>query len=55
MYKFKFLKILIKDEENRILGCKHYQRAIKFQASCCGKWFTCRFCHDSVSDHEVDR
>ncbi|KAG4101985.1 zf-CHY-domain-containing protein [Neocallimastix lanati (nom. inval.)] len=43
------------DEENRILGCKHYQRAIKFQASCCGKWFTCRFCHDSVSDHEVDR
>jgi len=43
------------DEENKILGCKHYQRAIKFQANCCGKWFTCRFCHDAASDHEVDR
>lgn len=43
------------DEENKILGCKHYQRACKLQAGCCGKWFTCRFCHDAVCQHELDR
>ncbi|KAJ3035622.1 hypothetical protein HDV00_003608 [Rhizophlyctis rosea] len=38
-----------------ILGCKHYQRAAKLQAHCCGKWDTCRFCHDEVSDHNIIR
>ncbi|KAJ3332715.1 hypothetical protein HDU76_013328 [Blyttiomyces sp. JEL0837] len=38
-----------------ILGCKHYQRAAKLQAHCCGKWYTCRFCHDEVSDHNIVR
>ena len=37
------------------LGCKHYQRACKLQAHCCGKWYTCRFCHDDVSDHSISR
>ena len=37
------------------LGCKHYQRASKLQAHCCGKWYPCRFCHDEVSDHEITR
>ncbi|KAJ3272226.1 hypothetical protein HDV01_005880 [Terramyces sp. JEL0728] len=37
------------------LGCKHYQRACKLQAHCCGKWDTCRFCHDEVSDHTITR
>ena len=27
----------------------------KILAPCCGKWFTCRLCHDAVNDHEVDR
>lgn len=38
-----------------ILGCKHYQRNAKLQAHCCGKWFSCRFCHDEVSDHVITR
>ncbi|KAI8893541.1 zinc-ribbon-domain-containing protein [Globomyces pollinis-pini] len=38
-----------------VLGCKHYQRACKLQAHCCGKWDTCRFCHDEVSDHTITR
>ena len=25
------------------------------QAHCCGKWDTCRFCHDEVSDHTITR
>ncbi|KAI9329065.1 zinc-ribbon-domain-containing protein [Obelidium mucronatum] len=25
------------------------------QAHCCGKWYTCRFCHDEVSDHNIIR
>ncbi|KAH9249108.1 hypothetical protein BASA81_013181 [Batrachochytrium salamandrivorans] len=38
-----------------IMGCKHYQRCAKLQAHCCGKWDTCRFCHDEVSDHTIVR
>eukprot|EP00833_Pecoramyces_ruminatium_P009609 jgi/Orpsp1_1/1183641/evm.model.c7180000086092.1 len=41
------------NKEKNILGCKHYQRALKIQAHCCGKWFPCRFCHDEVSDHSI--
>jgi hypothetical protein len=37
------------------LGCRHYLRACKLQAHCCGKWDTCRFCHDEVSDHTITR
>jgi len=37
------------------MGCKHYQRCAKLQAHCCGKWFTCRFCHDEISDHNIVR
>lgn len=43
------------DAEKTILGCRHYQRGAKLQAHCCGKWFTCRFCHDEVSDHNIIR
>lgn len=38
-----------------VLGCRHYKRACKLQAHCCGKWDTCRFCHDEVSDHNITR
>jgi uncharacterized CHY-type Zn-finger protein len=43
------------DEVTGTLGCKHYQRGAKLQANCCGQWFTCRFCHDEVSDHQIVR
>ncbi|KAI8817978.1 zinc-ribbon-domain-containing protein [Fimicolochytrium jonesii] len=43
------------DRNQGVLGCKHYQRAAKLQAHCCGKWDTCRFCHDEVSDHNIVR
>nr|KAJ3404261.1 hypothetical protein HK105_003937 [Polyrhizophydium stewartii] len=43
------------NREAGILGCKHYQRGSKLQAHCCGRWFTCRFCHDEVSDHNIVR
>ncbi|KAJ3267442.1 hypothetical protein HK104_005889, partial [Borealophlyctis nickersoniae] len=43
------------DKDAGILGCKHYQRSAKLQAHCCGKWYTCRFCHDEVSDHNIVR
>ncbi|XWS50748.1 hypothetical protein CRYUN_Cryun12cG0113900 [Craigia yunnanensis] len=44
-----------RDPEKQIFGCKHYIRNCKLRAACCGKLFTCRFCHDKVSDHSMDR
>ena len=38
-----------------ILGCKHYMRGCKLRAECCGRFFTCRFCHDEMCDHGIDR
>lgn len=38
-----------------ILGCEHYRRKCKIQASCCSKWFSCRICHNDVSDHVLMR
>ncbi|XP_050375390.1 zinc finger protein BRUTUS-like isoform X2 [Argentina anserina] len=43
------------DSEKEVFGCKHYKRNCKVHASCCGKLYTCRFCHDEVSDHSMDR
>eukprot|EP00294_Goniomonas_avonlea_P010916 CAMPEP_0114542406 /NCGR_PEP_ID=MMETSP0114-20121206/1820_1 /TAXON_ID=31324 /ORGANISM="Goniomonas sp, Strain m" /LENGTH=397 /DNA_ID=CAMNT_0001726705 /DNA_START=138 /DNA_END=1331 /DNA_ORIENTATION=+ len=43
------------EEERSVLGCKHYQRGCKVKMPCCDKFFTCRFCHDEASDHQVDR
>jgi hypothetical protein len=43
------------DEEKGIFGCEHYKRNCKVRASCCGSLFPCRFCHDKVSDHSMDR
>ncbi|KAK9470295.1 zinc-ribbon-domain-containing protein [Dipodascopsis tothii] len=44
------------DEENQILGCSHYRRAVKLQCSTCNEWHTCRFCHDEiVEDHNLIR
>ncbi|KAH7853078.1 hypothetical protein Vadar_033009 [Vaccinium darrowii] len=44
-----------RDQEKQIFGCEHYKRNCKLLAACCGKLFTCRFCHDKVSDHSMDR
>ena len=43
------------DEEMRPLGCLHYKRNIKLQCSACYRWYTCRFCHDEVEDHSLNR
>ncbi|KAI2631888.1 zf-CHY-domain-containing protein [Hypoxylon sp. NC1633] len=39
----------------RPLGCEHYRRNVKLQCSTCSKWYTCRFCHDKVEDHNLIR
>lgn len=44
-----------RDPENQIFGCEHYKRNCKLVAACCNKLYTCRFCHDKVSDHSMDR
>ncbi|KAK4741522.1 hypothetical protein SAY87_025110 [Trapa incisa] len=44
-----------RDEDKQVFGCEHYKRNCKVRAACCGKLYTCRFCHDNVSDHSMDR
>ncbi|GAB4840321.1 hypothetical protein Ancab_021088 [Ancistrocladus abbreviatus] len=44
-----------RDQDKKTFGCEHYKRNCKLRAACCGKLFTCRFCHDKVSDHTMDR
>lgn len=44
-----------RDAEKQVFGCEHYKRNCKLRAACCQKLFTCRFCHDNVSDHTMDR
>ncbi|KAL8112173.1 hypothetical protein AgCh_019755 [Apium graveolens] len=44
-----------RDPDREIFGCEHYKRNCKVRAACCGKLYTCRFCHDKVSDHSMDR
>ena len=36
-------------------GCKHYKRKARLVAPCCNKVYPCRFCHDEVETHELDR
>nr|GLL21912.1 zinc finger protein BRUTUS-like [Ipomoea trifida] len=44
-----------RDPEKQVFGCEHYKRNCKLRAACCGKLVACRFCHDEVSDHSMDR
>ncbi|TXG46576.1 hypothetical protein EZV62_027922 [Acer yangbiense] len=44
-----------RDPKKQVFGCEHYKRNCKLRAVCCGKLFACRFCHDKVSDHSMDR
>lgn len=41
--------------EDASLGCQHYKRNVKLQCYTCKKWYTCRFCHDELEDHHLDR
>lgn len=43
------------EETSKALGCAHYKRNIKLQCSACSRWYTCRFCHDAVEDHMLNR
>ena len=43
------------DNQERDLGCAHYKRNVKLQCSACYRWYTCRFCHDEVEDHSLNR
>ena len=43
------------EDEPLALGCPHYKRNIKLQCSACDRWYTCRFCHDEVEDHSLNR
>jgi zinc finger-like protein len=43
------------DMNKDAFGCEHYKRNCKVRAVCCGILFPCRFCHDEVSDHTMDR
>ncbi|GJN15135.1 hypothetical protein PR202_gb02028 [Eleusine coracana subsp. coracana] len=44
-----------RDADKQIFGCEHYKRNCKLVSACCNKLFTCRFCHDKVSDHTMER
>ncbi|KAL4785079.1 zinc-ribbon-domain-containing protein [Aspergillus varians] len=41
--------------EEPCLGCTHYKRNVKLQCFDCKKWYTCRFCHDEIEDHHLNR
>ncbi|KAJ1750824.1 hypothetical protein LPJ79_002588 [Coemansia sp. RSA 1821] len=43
------------DKEQQILGCPHYQVKAKVLAQCCSVWVPCRFCHNDMQDHSMDR
>eukprot|EP00250_Pteridium_aquilinum_P020433 c24812_g1_i2 orf=124-4074(-) len=43
------------DAKEDTFGCEHYKRNCKVRAFCCGVLFPCRFCHDKVSDHTMNR
>ncbi|KAK1373311.1 putative rubredoxin-type fold protein [Heracleum sosnowskyi] len=44
-----------RDPLNLTFGCRHYKRNCKLVSSCCNMLYTCRFCHDHVADHSMDR
>ncbi|KAK6084923.1 CHY zinc finger [Seiridium cupressi] len=50
---FASLKPGEEESEYRALGCEHYRRNVKSECSTCGRWHTCRFCHDKVEGHQM--
>ncbi|AYV87182.1 MAG: zf-CHY-domain-containing protein [Sylvanvirus sp.] len=47
--------ILYHDEKQNLFGCSHYRRNAKIRGSCCNLFYSCRFCHDEQTDHEINR
>lgn len=45
----------VESDYEKLLGCEHYRRNVKLQCSTCNRWYTCRFCHDNVEDHNLVR
>ncbi|RAK74094.1 RING finger and CHY zinc finger domain-containing protein [Aspergillus fijiensis CBS 313.89] len=45
----------LEEVEEVFLGCPHYKTNVKAQCFDCNKWYTCRFCHDEVEEHRMDR
>lgn len=43
------------NDQESPLGCAHYKRNVKLQCSACFRWYTCRFCHDGIEDHSLNR
>ena len=37
------------------IKCEHYKRGCKLECIDCKKFFPCRFCHDEISDHVMNR
>ncbi|CAL6044525.1 RING_finger and CHY zinc finger domain-containing protein [Hexamita inflata] len=37
------------------VGCEHYVRRCQLKCEICQKYYTCRFCHNEVEDHEFPR
>jgi uncharacterized CHY-type Zn-finger protein len=42
-------------EEELVLGCRHYKRNVKLQCATCDRWYTCRLCHDEAEAHILNR
>lgn len=52
---FVYLDVFNNMDPTSMIGCEHYERSIQIYASCCNKWFSCHVCHNSESNHEIDR
>lgn len=37
------------------LGCRHYMRNVKIRCADCGRWYSCRHCHDEAEAHPLNR
>ncbi|KAF2398979.1 zf-CHY-domain-containing protein [Trichodelitschia bisporula] len=43
------------EEEELVLGCRHYKRNVKVQCYDCRAWYPCRHCHDEGEGHALNR
>lgn len=44
------------EAQTKKFGCVHYKRKAKFITDCCGKIYSCRFCHDENEEtHTLER
>eukprot|EP01083_Nonionella_stella_P008007 23046_1 len=43
------------DRSKGVFGCVHYARNCWIKHKCCDTWYVCRFCHDRINHHQIDR